>query len=315
MRPSARSREELYHEHVPRSKVIERRWSAPTTPTRWQDIHPRWSDITFKDNSACSDTEAYETNKAYEELRILTENEPEPIQDSPHCFMKCSHDVCKAFILSHMSADIVREHECHECTSSAPRRVISNMKEAYVPAPTTVDDLRLRLYALDIRGMTQRAMDDLLGSGGTEPFPVYNEVDYIEGIDPYSSEPESAVTALRASIEAFDEAFDRPRSNYPIPLDNNDIMATMRNLSIDEQSIAGNATSSNASPFNSNNCTRPSTRPSSAGVGATDNPRADPLGDRRVRRKEACYFSTSEDQRNADNKSLIKRSLRDSRDG
>lgn len=306
MELSSRSREELSHEWVPPSKMIERRWSAPTSPTEWQDINPRWSDVTFKIHSTCSDTEVDETNKAYEELRVLTEHGPEPVQDNPHCFMKCSHDACEAFIQSHMNAAIVREHKCNECNNSAPRMTVGNTSEASVPAPTPVDDFRLQLYALEIRSMTQRAMDNLVTSGGTEPFPAYHEVDYIEGIDPYASEPESAAVALQASIEGLDRPF-RPRSNRPMPSDNGGAIPYPfpRSFSIDEQSIAGNVSSSNASPFNSRNSTRPSTRPSLTDFGATDKSMADLSSDRRVRRKEGCYFSTSENQRDSNGEHLI----------
>lgn len=307
---SPRYCEESPRESIHAPKMNERRWSAPTTPITWEDIRPRFSDATFRDHSTCSDTAVDETNKAYEEMRILTADGPEPIQDSPHCFMKCSHDACKAFILSHMNADIIREHECHECTNLAPQMTISNMNKAFVaipaPVPASVDDFRLQLYALEIRSLTQRAMDDLISSGGTEPFPAYREVDYIDGIDPYSSEPESAVAALQSSIEAFDRHY-HPRSNRSMPSDDERSMLSPipRSPSNDEQGMGKDMSSSNASPFISSNSTQPSTRPSTFEAGATDKPKADCLGDRRVRRREGCYFSTSENARGSNGELLI----------
>lgn len=108
---SARSRERSSREYVPPPQTIARRWSAPTTAITWDDFRPRCGDATFKEHSTYSDTAIYETNTAYEELRILTKDGPEPIQEHPHCFMKCSHGACEAFVLSYMNADIIREHD------------------------------------------------------------------------------------------------------------------------------------------------------------------------------------------------------------
>ena len=300
----ARSGKKSSQEYVPPPQTIARRWSAPATPTTWEDIRPCCSDATFKDHSVCSDTAVDEKNKAYEELRILTKDGPEPIQDHPHCFMKCSHNACEVFLLSHMNADIIREHECHECIDLAPRRTIGNANETFAPAsappPPPVDDFRLQLYALEIRSMTQKAIDDLVTSGGTEPFPAYNDFGFIGGIDPYGSEPETAVPALRLGMGAYPQPF-RPRSNRPVPSDDGGSLPYFfpRSWSIDDPSIAGNISiagdlsSSNASPFNSGNSTRPSTRPSSIDVGAPVKPGADSLDERRVKRTGGCYFSTS----------------------
>ncbi|KAF3036123.1 hypothetical protein E8E11_001722 [Didymella keratinophila] len=231
--------------------------------------------------------------------------------------MKSSHEACEAFILSHMNTDIDREHECHQCTNLASRRTIANTNEVFAPAPAPapapVDDFRLQLYAPEIRSMTQRASDDLVNSGGTEPFPAYNDFGFIEGINPCVSEPESAVSAMQGNIQAISQPF-RPRSNRPVPSDDGGGLpyAFPRNWSIDEPSIAGNASSSDATPFSSGNSTRPLTRPSSTDVGANDKPMADPLGDKRVRRKGGCYFNTSEDQRDPNGEPLTAKVSRDS---
>ncbi|KAF3038665.1 hypothetical protein E8E12_007036 [Didymella heteroderae] len=308
---SANSREDLSHEDISIPTMIERRWSVPSAPPRREDVRMRWSDITFEEHSTCSETEAEKQNKAYEELRTLTKDGPEPIQDRPHCFMKCSHDICEAFILSHMNADIVREHECHECASSGPRGTIGNTDKASAPVPTPIEDMRLKLYAKELRDMTQRVMHDLASSGGTEPFPAYNEVDYFEGIAPFSLEHEKTALAPQAGSDPL----RRPRSSHPLPSQDDCSIPLNCNFSINEQSIAANASASDASPSSSNHSTRHWTRPASTEFGATDRPTANLLGDKRVRRKKACYFSISDGQTDSNGEPLITRSLRDSSDG
>lgn len=94
-------------------------------------------------------------------------------------------------------------------------------------------DLSLRLYALEVRGITQRAMDDLVRSGGTEPFPAYSEVDYIDGINPCPEEwHESAMAALQASIDAIHHP-NRPGSDRPMPPGHNGGVLFTRDFTVD----------------------------------------------------------------------------------
>lgn len=261
----------------------------------------------FQDYTTSSESEAEQRFEDYINLQALTQHGHESIQDTPHCFLVCSHEICEAYVLSHLHDDAVREHECADCTKSEPLRTGGHSE----PTPAAADHACLGQYARDLCGMMQGAMDNLVSIGGMESFPAYTEVDFIEGIDPYCPEHEHVASATQGNGRTS----SRPRSDNIVPAEYHNHDSVTRTSSVDLQSLADNPPSSlgDGSPSNSSNVSN-STRPSSLDLHETGRPIADSLGHRRVRRTEACYFGVSEDLRDANGKPLITRKARDSKD-
>ncbi|KAF1930438.1 uncharacterized protein M421DRAFT_412646 [Didymella exigua CBS 183.55] len=312
------SAEAISRECIPPLTGIARRWSSPSAPLDWQTHNKRWADDIFQDYTTSSGTDADEQNKACRELQNLTQNclDHFYVQETPHCFMACSHDVCEAYMISHLNDNRVREHACSQCTKSAPRVTVGNTETR--PRPS--DNARLGQYSREIYGMMQGAVYDLMSSGRIEPFPAYTEIEYIEGICPFSSEHEHIASAT----ELNSHTANRPRGNRPPPSEFVSTIPVTRTSSIDVQSLAdkvpsplgdGSPSSGSHTIISTQPSTRPSTQPSSVDLSATRRQTADSLGGRRVRRMESCYFGVSEDQTDTNGESLISRMACNLRDG
>ncbi|KAF2623154.1 hypothetical protein BU25DRAFT_414661 [Macroventuria anomochaeta] len=265
--------------------------SAPATLERWEEHDFAWSDAASYDYTTSSETDEECQPDEINSEQANPQHGHElwsdvSLEDVTHCFIACSHEVCKALIERRLYDKVVKNHKCAECKSKLPLKLSRHA----ITVPTTTDHVRLAQYARDLRGMMKEAMDRFVACQGTEPFPTYTEKDYVEGVDRESPRNGHVASAVH----------EDDKSNV--------------HTSSDHQKLNGDGSSSFETGASSiDQHASFSTLSSSTNQHESEGPDRICHKNRRIHRKEACYFGVSEDL-DTEGRPLVTRRARVRRD-